>query len=287
MTTSIPKATILIVEDDQIVRQSMAAFLENSGFQVLQAANGREGLELFVQKIPDLMILDLQMPEMSGFEVLTAIKNEISVIPAIVVSGTATMGDVIKTLKFGAWDYLTKPIENLVILEITVNQALEKARLIKENRRYHLHLEEEISQRTAELHLQEQETQQIFCSIPFAIAFVDMEMRVIRLNPAMEVLVGFKSEEIRGRHCYDCWGQYAKSEVRHGRERICDNCQLQATLLSGEIHSYERSVGNKIVEITVSPVWDLKGKIVGAMEVAIDITARKMAEEKLAQNCKQ
>ncbi|MDO8948802.1 MAG: response regulator [Desulfocapsaceae bacterium] len=284
MITFIPKATILIVEDDQFVRQSMAIFLEMNGFHVLQATNGRDGLELFIQKVPDLIILDLQMPEMSGLELLAAIRNDLAVIPAIVVSGTGTMDVVIETLKFGAWDYLTKPFESQDILGLAVNQALEKARLIKENKRYQFHLEELVSQRTAELQRQEQEAQQIFASVPLAISFLDMEMRVIRLNPAMEALVGMTSEEVLGHHCYDCCGQYAGDDTRLGIERICDNCQMPATLRKGEKHLYKRRLGNKIFEITTSPVWDLKGKIVGAMEVAADITERYYAAQTLLES---
>ncbi|MFH2122456.1 MAG: response regulator [Pseudomonadota bacterium] len=287
MKKSIPETTILIVEDDQFVRQSMAVFLENSGFHVLQAANGREGLELFTQKVPDLLLLDLQMPEMSGLDLLAAIKDDLSVIPAIVVSGTGTMDDVIKSLRLGAWDYLTKPIEDLVILEFAVHKALEKAYLIKENRRYQHHLEEEVCQRTAELNQRKQELLQICVNVPFAVCFIDKEMRVIRMNPVMEVLIGFKSEETRGQHCYDCWGQYAGDETRHGQERICDACKVVLTLRDGSNHSYERKMDDKIIEIISTPVRDMNGNIIGAMEVATDITERKKNADKIAQHHQQ
>jgi response regulator RpfG family c-di-GMP phosphodiesterase len=170
METPSPKATLLIVEDDPLVRQTMAVFLENSGFQVLQAKNGHEGLALFTRENPDLVILDLQMPGMSGLELLVAIKSDLPVIPAIVVSGTGSRDDVIATLKLGAWDYLTKPIEDLAVLEHAVTQALEKARLITENKRYQLHLEEEVSQRTAELERREQELKMTLISIVDVVA---------------------------------------------------------------------------------------------------------------------
>ena len=170
MKTITPKATLLIVEDDPLVRQSMAVFLENSDFHVLQARNGQEGLELYTQKTPDLMIVDLQMPEMSGIELLAAIKSDLPVFPTIVVSGTGSRDDVIATLKLGAWDYLTKPIEDLAVLEHAVNKALEKACLITENKHYQLHLEEEVDQRTAELQRREQELKMTLISIVNVVA---------------------------------------------------------------------------------------------------------------------
>lgn len=169
MNTILHKATLLIVEDDPLVRQSMAVFLENSGFHVLQAQNGREGLALFIEK-PDLMILDLQMPEMTGIELMAAIKNDLPAIPIIVVSGTGSRDDVIATLKLGAWDYLAKPITDLAVLERAVTKALENVRLITENKRYQLHLEEEVTHRTSELERREQELKMTLISIVNVVA---------------------------------------------------------------------------------------------------------------------
>ncbi len=170
MKTIPSKETILLVEDDSLVRQSIAFFLENIGYHVLQGNDGREGLELFTRESPDAIILDLQMPGMSGLELLAAIKSDLPATPTIVVSGTGSMDDIIATLKLGAWDYLTKPIEDLAVLEHAVTQALEKSRLIKENKRYQLHLEEEVSKRTAELQRREQELKMTLISIVDVVA---------------------------------------------------------------------------------------------------------------------
>lgn len=164
------RATILLVEDDAYVRQTMAVFLENDNFTILQAKNGKQGLELYSSANPDLIILDLQMPEMSGLEFLSFIKKDLSLTPTIVVSGTGSMADVIDTLKLGVWDYLTKPIEDLAVLSLAVNKALEKAQLIKENKRYQLHLEEEVDLRTAELQRREQDLKITLVSIVNVVA---------------------------------------------------------------------------------------------------------------------
>lgn len=131
-----------------------------------------------------------------------------------------------------------------------------------------------------------EELQQIFNCAPCAISYIDREMRVIRLNPLMEALVGLKSEEARGRHCYDCWGQYAGDSSRQGREKICDTCQVPATLVDGRQRFYERKIGLKIFEISTNPVY-ANNDIIGTMEVGLDITARKTAEAKQAYNHEQ
>jgi CheY-like chemotaxis protein len=63
-------ATLLIIDDDEVVRASLAAYLEDSGFSVLQASNGQQGLQVFEQDKPDLVICDLRMPQMGGLELI-------------------------------------------------------------------------------------------------------------------------------------------------------------------------------------------------------------------------
>lgn len=128
------------------------------------------------------------------------------------------------------------------------------------------------------------ELRQIFESAPFCISFVDRQMRVMQLNSAMESLIGMTAAAARGKYCYDCWGQYAHDVKRHGRERICDACQVSVALAEGEIRSYERWVGDRVFEVVTSPVRDVNGVIVGAMEIGNDITERKRVEEKLRES---
>jgi len=142
---------ILTIEDDDFVREIIVAFLEDAGFTVLQAANGRDGLEMFRREKPDLVLLDLRMPEMDGLEVLSHVTRDAPDTPAIVVSGMGTIGDAIKALRLGAWDYISKPIHDMAVLEHGINKALERAELIRVNRLYHEHLEEEVRKRTSEL----------------------------------------------------------------------------------------------------------------------------------------
>ncbi len=142
---------ILAIDDEPVVRDSIAAYLEDSGFEVLQAGDGQEGLQRLREEAPDLILLDLRMPEMDGLQFLEIMNKETPDTPVIVVSGTGVLQDAIEALRAGAHDFVTKPILDMAVLEHAVKGALERVRLRSENQRYREHLESEIAQRTSDL----------------------------------------------------------------------------------------------------------------------------------------
>ncbi len=138
-------SSILVIDDDDVVRGSIAAYLQGSGFKTLEAGNGQQGLQIFRANAPDLILCDLRMPVMDGLTMLTQVRQEASDIPFIVVSGAGVMTDVVEALHLGASDFLVKPIVDLEVLEYAINRALEKAQLLMENKRYRASLEEAIN----------------------------------------------------------------------------------------------------------------------------------------------
>ncbi len=101
---------ILVVEDDRFLRKAAESALRRNGFTVLVAANGEEGLRVARSEIPDLVLLDLIMPGLQGFEVLKLLKAEAttSAIPVVVISNLGQDSDVKNALDAGAVDYLVK-----------------------------------------------------------------------------------------------------------------------------------------------------------------------------------
>ena len=148
-----PSAKLLIIDDDEVVRASLAAYLEDSGFQVLQAENGLQGLEMFEREQPDLVICDLRMPQVDGLELIRRINKLTSDMPVIVVSGAGVMSDAVEALRLGAADYLIKPLEDLAVLEHSVRRALDRSQLRLENQRYREKLEAANRELQASLHL--------------------------------------------------------------------------------------------------------------------------------------
>ena len=142
MTKSQP--VVLSIDDDQFVRESLANFLEDFGFTVLQARDGEEGLAVFVANRPDMVLVDLRMPRMDGLQVLARVREISPETPIMVVSGAGDIRDVVEALRRGAWDYLIKPIQDMNILLHSVQSCLDRARLLRQNREYQQSLEESL-----------------------------------------------------------------------------------------------------------------------------------------------
>ncbi len=134
-------AKLLVIDDDDEVRASLHSYLVDAGFCVLQAADGRSGLQLLELEEPDLVICDLATRQLDGQELLQHAAERDCEVPVIVISAAGVMSDALEALRRGAADYLVKPLDDLVMLEHSVRRALDRARLRQENRRYRERLE--------------------------------------------------------------------------------------------------------------------------------------------------
>ncbi|WP_049722278.1 SpoIIE family protein phosphatase [Gilvimarinus polysaccharolyticus] len=134
--------TLLIIDDDKPVRHSIAAFLEDSGYRVLQAADGPAGLARFAEGDVELVITDLRMPAMDGLSVLQSLHEKSVETPVIVISGAGVMSDVVSALRLGAADYLIKPVVDMAVLEHSIEKALERRDLLAQNKKYREKLEQ-------------------------------------------------------------------------------------------------------------------------------------------------
>lgn len=143
--------TILIIDDEYYVRDSIAAYLYDVGYRVLMAENGLAGLETFRREMPDVVLTDLRMPVLDGFGVVESVREEAPYTPIVVVSGMGDLDEAIRALTLGAWDYVSKPIINFEELKITMERVLDRARLLLEVRDYQQNLEKLVEERTRQV----------------------------------------------------------------------------------------------------------------------------------------
>ena len=123
-------ARLLVVDDNKVNRLLLARSLEQQGHRVASAANGRLALEMLRRERVDLVLLDIEMPEMDGFQVLEALVADAQLrdMPVIVTSSHEGIANVVRSIELGAEDYLAKPV-NPVLLEARIDACLEKKRL--------------------------------------------------------------------------------------------------------------------------------------------------------------
>lgn len=101
--------TLLFIEDDDAIRLALRLALEDEGYEVREAADGRSGLSAFAEREPDLVLLDLRLPDLSGFEVCRTLRSN-SIVPIIIVTAQTDTYDLVAGLEAGADDYVTKPV---------------------------------------------------------------------------------------------------------------------------------------------------------------------------------
>jgi two-component system nitrogen regulation response regulator NtrX len=124
--------TICIVDDEPAILHSLSSILEDEGYQVIVAANGVEGMKVVRSDAPDLVILDIWMPEMDGLETLKRLRSQFPGILVVMMSGHGSIETAVKATKLGAYDYLEKPLD-LEKVTILVRNALHQRKLEEEN----------------------------------------------------------------------------------------------------------------------------------------------------------
>jgi len=126
-------ATILVIDDEEGIRDTLEGILEDEGYAVITAETAEDGLEQLRKAAPDLVILDIWLPNMDGIEALSHIRDISSELPVIMISGHANIDLAVKSTKLGAYDFLEKPL-SLDRIILTVERALEKISLLKKYR---------------------------------------------------------------------------------------------------------------------------------------------------------
>ncbi|MCL2340193.1 MAG: response regulator [Proteobacteria bacterium] len=141
---------ILIADDDTLVRSSIQKILHMFHHDVVAVESGRQVLEQMLDDF-DVIVLDINMPDMDGFETLERLNQQRIDIPVLFLTGAGSMENAVKAIHLGAYDFLTKPIVDIELFHIKVNQAVEKRRFLLQEKVYMKKLEIEVEKKTHEL----------------------------------------------------------------------------------------------------------------------------------------
>ena len=116
--------TILVIDDDPLIRKTLSSHLTKEKFEILMAEDGSEGLEKYNLYTPDLVILDIRLPDMDGLEALRLIKEEDKNATIIIMTAYDDMKTTVDAIKLGAFEYLVKPLDH-VELDLTIAKAFQ------------------------------------------------------------------------------------------------------------------------------------------------------------------
>ncbi len=136
------KFNILVVDDESSLREMLSILLQREGYKVAQATDGAVAAEMARSDDYDLIISDIQMPQMSGIELLRQLRSENNDVTVIMITAFSSTEEAVEAMKLGAYDYITKPFKNDEI-RLVIKNALEREQLQKENKQ----LKQQLGQR--------------------------------------------------------------------------------------------------------------------------------------------
>ena len=264
--------TILLIEDNAQLRRNLQCLLESPGYRVTTAADGTEGIQQLQAAPFDLVITDLLMPDLDGFQVMDYLRTHCPDTVVVAMTGYVSTESAIQALRTGAYDYLSKPLD-IDLMYSVVERALEKARLQKALR----HSLQEIKVREEALQASEARYRALAEQAPDIIFVLDAQGRYVFLNPRVKDLLGYRPEELIGRHFTDLFAPESQPQARAllGEEATSTHLPLTLTLLD-----YDRS-RRVWAEIRMVALADATGQDAGFQGVMQDVTRRKEIEEQL------
>jgi len=297
---------ILVVDDDQNKVRLLKKQLESFGYHIVVAYDGVEAMEKATAEKPNLIISDILMPRMDGFQLCRKVKesSQLRDIPLVFYTATYTDAkDEQFALSLGASRFILKPTEPDVLTQIikdvvteykegilAVPEVLPKEeptylreysnRLVKKLEDKVLELEAEITKRKrAEEKIKQaaEEWRTTFDSITDLVSINDSSFRIVRVNKAFAKACKMKPAELVGRTCY---------EVLHRRNEPISNCphkKMIETKMPQTEEYFEPRLG-LYLEVNSSPIFDEKGSVIASVHVARDITKRKKDEQELQES---
>jgi len=141
---------ILVVDDEEAIREVVSTMLESKGYHCTAVSNGRAAQDQVKRATPDLVLSDMIMPEMDGIKLLEWLRQYDPEVPVIMVTAIHDISTALEAIRRGAYDYILKPFEKDQLF-LGVGRALQHRRLIMENRTYQRNLEQLVEERTAQL----------------------------------------------------------------------------------------------------------------------------------------
>lgn len=250
------KSRILIVDDEESIRFAFKTHLSNQGHEVITAEDYSSGIRALSENELDLVITDVILGGQTGTDILREIKNRGMQCPVIMITGEPNIETAVDAVRFGAFDYLPKPIRKKNLLRVT-SHALRHKTLIEEKNRT------EAENESYRLNLDA-----IFRSLKDAIVTVDHDMRVLEVNEKIKDICNISSRKIIGKDFI---------EFKTSCSKCCHNVLKEILKTKNSIGEFRAECRrqdhpNQVALLTGLPLKDRFGRLFGAVMVIRDIT---------------
>ena len=254
------RTKILYIEDDLRQRQEFSKLLQKKNYKVLAAQSGKEGLSLFAQNDVDILLCDLNLPDMDGLDILNHVKKINPLIPVILLTAHGSIPLAVDAIKKGADHFVLKPLE-INEIDITIRHAVENVQLLKK------------------LKSSEDTLRMIMETMPDILYSLNPEGKFTSLSLGVESILGYTQLELLGRSVFDIIHPDDRDRIKTGLTHAIKTCESQSKSIefrmickSGEIKDFE--IRRRL--------YFENGKMIRNIGIALDITERKKSEiEKL------
>ncbi|WP_316841884.1 response regulator [Pedobacter gandavensis] len=290
------KTLILIIEDNDDIRESTAEILELANYEVLQASNGRVGVDMAISQLPDVILCDIMMPELDGYGVLYLLsKNEqTATIPFIFLTAKAERIDMRKGMEMGADDYLTKPFDDVELLnaiesrlskrdkqQVFYSQSLEKLSVLFSNTSGLQELEKIIAARKVRSVKKRQVVYYEGDNVSGLYLVMDGKVKTFKLSEdGRELLTGMYSHE----DYFGITSLLLNAPYTETAEALEDStvCMLPKDLMEDLLNRYP-DVARQFIQLISNNLQDKEEQL---LQLAYHSVRKRMAEV-LARLCKQ
>ncbi len=267
---------LLLIDDEPDILRVLSRSLRVDGFEVATAESGEAGLSLFRSERPSIVLTDIKMPGMDGIEVLKRIKQEDPGTEVIMVTGHGDIENAIEALKYGASDFINKPVRDDA-LALALKRAQEKIEIRRQLQEYTDNLEKKIAEATRELRRKTSFMAKLIRSSNDGIVATDESFTVVIFNPGAERIFGYSAEEVLERSRADAiFPERILESIRQQGGRIGDDAELPWTETV-----LEAKDGSQIPVRFAGTLLHEKERIVGSVAFFQDLREIKRLEREL------
>lgn len=264
---------ILLADDEKGLQKVLTIYLQDAGYEVITADDGKKAKLLADTASPDIVLTDIRMPGMDGISLLKHIKEHSPHIEVIMITGHGDYKLAIESLKLDAVDFIPKPIDN-DILDIALKRACDRIENKKRIQSYTRDLEALVREKTRKLAESEKKYVRLFNEAPCYITVQDENLNIVETNRIFREHFNFKEKMT----CY---------KVYKDRNEPCPDCPVLETLKDGKSHTAEFEVilkdgSRKDIYIQTSGITDDSGNIIHVMEMSTDVTLIRELQDHLA-----